>query len=732
LPYKHFWEGKYAVLKVEPHMPSAVRVKLPPPEELPPSPPANDHSSLALYVALKGFPELGADNLLNPQISGKYSLVVGQVCRQSHLEFLRLGSLSEEQRLARRARIYQLLMEIALNTAGLEADWASIPHRERVKTITSIEAELSSLENEEAREAGVAVAARMAADYMLGDMEKVMSSNPRTKSMLASMAGKIRARIEESKPASSFTREAVRELQGNAYYRMSKQGLCRFGNDYALGLRWLRHLGFVQVSTNPVLAAEAYKDDPSLWDKFKEYLRKNPELLRKVEEDPDALAMAATLIALWPNMEVLRPAAYLLDFQDGMVSYQLNPNVADSVEGSLRDALKIYELCEEYFKRYDAYLLWGWPSYLERGRPNIVFKVAGSSEAAIEITRRLESLGIGTNNTVTFTVSQEVQLILAKIEGRVEAVKRGVKPTKVYETNMGGRLEAHLREVKAAELISEALRKLDQPEQALAELARRLGVPGAEPGKKWKAPTGWGYSVEAATLEEKVGLVASQAYVKTLASRDLAEFLAGAGVCGATADEALSNLKKIEEAISLAGTLVAQRVWWIFFSDENYGKWLAYIVRKYSLSPEQAEDVLRGIDVLPASKRKPADTYLTLARRNMTNTEFPNHQLNVHLEYAEKGLKLEDYDWSILRKHSDAIKETLMTIEDFRKAYELTPELAGILTEAGVQGVEEMGMGGLKPGEWASFGSRVKTMKGFTEAYNAFREECVRKARELT
>lgn len=700
-------------------------------EELPTVPPTHDHSSLAVYLALKGYPELGADNILNPVTIGEYSRIVGQVCRQAHLEFLRLESASSEEKLAKRAWIYQLLIEIALNTAGLEADWAKIPEKERVKALSFIREEVSSLEKEERSKVAEPVSAKYIVDHILGDMKKVMSSNPKTKSMLAWMAEKIEKKIDPAFPASSFLFEAVRELQANAYYKMSKLGLCRFGNDYALGLRWLRHMGFVQVSTNPVLAAEAYKDDPSLWDRFKDYLKKHPELVENIEKDPDALAMAATLIALWPNMEVLRPAAYLLDFQDGMVSYQLNPNVADDVEGSLRDAMRIYQLSEDYFRRYDAYLLWGWPSHLERGRPNIVFKVAGSSEASIEITRRLESLGIGTNNTVTFTVSQEVQLILAKIEGRTEAVKRGVGLTKVYETNMGGRLEAHLREAKAAELILEALRRLEQPEQALAELAKRLGVPGAEPGKTWRAPTGWGYSVEASSLEEKAYLTASQAYIKTLASEALADFLLKAGTHGKTLEEVMAYLKRYEEAISLAGTLVAQRVWWIFFSDENYPKWISYLVKNYGINPTQAEQVLRGIDVLPASKRKPSDTYLTLARRNMTNTEFPNHQLNVHLEYAEKGLRLEDYDWSITRKHSSAVLETLLTIEDFKKAYELTPELIKILKEVGVYGVEEMGTSGLKPNEWASFGSRTKTMKGFTEAYNAFREECIRKAREL-
>ena len=89
----------------------------------------------------------------------------------------------------------------------------------------------------------------------------------------------------------------MRTIQSNIYYQMVKKGMCKFGNDYALGLKWLRHLGYVQVSTNPVLAAIAYNDDPELWD--------------------------------------------------------------------------------EFLRRYDAYLTWGYSNVSETGRPNIVFKVAG-------------------------------------------------------------------------------------------------------------------------------------------------------------------------------------------------------------------------------------------------------------------------------------------------------------------------------------------------------------------
>ncbi|PLJ77191.1 transaldolase family protein [Infirmifilum sp. SLHALR2] len=694
-------------------------------EHLPEAPPVSDHSSLAVFAALRGYPDLGADNLLNPLTSTRYSEIVGQLTRKAHLTVLQ--ALSSEEAL-KALRTYALVAEVALNTAGLEMLWARVPEVERQKAFGFAVEELRSLEDEERSKLGAPLLSKAVVDYYLGDMRKVMSSNPKAKSMLAWMADEATKLIDGEHPLSSFVTAMRKLFESNAYYRMTLQGLCRFGNDYALGLRWLRRLGFVQVSTNPVLAAEAYRDDPSLWDRFREYLKSRRDLLADLEGKGDELAMAATLLALIPNMEVFRPVAFLLDFKDGVVSYQLNPNVADSVEGSVKDALRIYAMAEEYFTRYDAYLLWGWPSYMERGRPNIVFKVAGSSGASIEITRVLESLGIGTNNTVTFSVSQEVSLILAKIEGRASAVRRGVRLTKVYETNMGGRLEAHLREVKACELIKTALKLYDDPEAALSQLAQRLGVPEAKPGGVWRGQSGWGYGLEARTLEEKAELVSSQAYIRSLVNDALIDFLAGAGVCGATREEVRACLEAWERAISLSGTFVAQRVWGIFFSEGNRRLWLSYIVRKYGLAPEQAEEVLDGIDVLPASKRKPADTYCTLAARNMTNTEFPNHQLNVHLEYLHGRVRLEDYMMAVAVNWGPSELDLLLKWAEFRKAYDLTPELKRALKEAGLD-VDGYGESGVRVEEWASFGPRVKTMRGFTEAYNRFREECLKVAR---
>lgn len=697
-------------------------------EELVTPPKSLDHADHVLKTALMGYPELAADHLLNPSLPGRFTEVIGSLIRRAKLEFLKPGT--PEEVAVRRARIYDVFLEIAINLYGMEKDWMGLSDEEASEAEKMIIEALKEFESIEREEKGSPEALEAVVKLKIEDMKKVMAGDPRgRKGMIAFMGENVEKSLDPSNLAESFLQAMKREIQTNVYYIMSKLGMCRFGNDYAIGLRWLRRLGYVQVSTNPVLAAIAYRDDPSLWDKFREYLRKHPELLEDPEGKADELAMAGTMLALWPNMEVFRPIFFLKDYMDGMISYQLNPNVATSVEGSLKDAYEIYTRTEEYFRTYDAYLVWGWPLHVERGRPNIVFKVAGNSPAAITITTELEARGMGTNNTVVYTVSQEARLILAKFEGMARAMKLGIKVTRNYETNMGGRLEDHLREVIAADFIKKALEKAENKEEALFQLAKALKVPVEAPSGTWKGTSGWGYDIVADTLEKKIELVSSRAYIKRLDVDPLAEFLTQYGVFR-TKEEAVKKLGEIEEAVRMSGTLVAQRVWWLFFSAENKPKWLAWLIKKYGLTPEQAERILDAIDVLPASKRKPMDTYLTLARNNMTNTEFPNHQLAVLKTYMEPGFRLEEYDNAILKKHDDKYVKILYEYEDFVKAYELTPYLVEVFKEAGID-VSGMGVNGLRPEEWEQFGSAVKTMRGFTEAYIKFREKCVEVAKEV-
>ncbi len=709
------------------------------PEKLPDIPDSLDHVDHVVKTALRGYPELAADHLINPELKGELSRIIGDLVRQLDIVFEGSVVLGDKA-VVKRARAYHLLLEIALNLFGYERILAGFSDSEVDVSLQYIENALNRWEYIERREnGGKAPIAEAVVRMLVNDMKKVMASNPRAEGMVAVIGRSVEARLDPGCWTVSFLKAMKKEIEGNIYYRISRLGMCRFGNDYALGLRWLRRLGYVQVSTNPTLAAIAYDDDPSLWDVFRKVLKEevatiNPEWLKDPDRYCDELAMRATMVALWPNMEVFRPIFFLRNYRDGMISYQLNPNVADSVEGSLNDAFKIYMAAQNHFKKYDAYLLWGYSVKLERGRPNIVFKVAGSSPAAIDITRELESRGIGTNNTVTFTVAQEATLIIAKIEGMVEAVKRGIRITRCYETTMGGRLDDHMREYVAASLVKEALAKLKDDrmrEEALKVLASMIKASiKMEPNGRWIGATGWGYDLEATTIDEKVELLCSRANLRPLYKDGFAEFLVKYGVLECSIEEARKMLEEAERNIGYGGILVSQRVWSLFFSRESKQKWIGYLISKYGLTAEQAAEIMDVIDILPASKRKPDETLLTFAGNNMTNTEFPDQQMAVVKATSSPSFKLEDYEYSILRKHDERIVEWLMKWDDFVKAFELTPQLRKKFEEVGVD-VSGMGERGLPPEEWSSFGSTYKTMRGFKQSYITFREKAVNIAKEV-
>ncbi len=181
------------------------------------------------------------------------------------------------------------------------------------------------------------------------------------------------------------------------------------------------------------------------------------------------------MTSLLPNILDFRPIALLSDFEDGMVSIQLNPQKASNLEESLKDALTFYSMLQEILGKYDAFLMPGTHSS-EKTRPNIVFKVSTTGVESVNLTERLDRMGIGTNNTVTFTVSQEVRLTLVAMRGLASAIKSGIPITTIYITNMEGRLEDHLREIEAASLLRMTLEKDSDELVKIDSALRRAGV----------------------------------------------------------------------------------------------------------------------------------------------------------------------------------------------------------------------------------------------------------------
>ncbi len=664
-----------------------------------------DHVGHVVQLVGWGQTALAADHLLFPELTGVLPAVVGGIIRQLNLRFAESrvlpgdGVEAATRKVRQRQFCYEALLETAINFAGAESRW--LDGAERCQAVGAIRAALAEWEAREAAEGPGSVAAAVVRRF-LARMKLVQKGA----SMVAKTAERIERALDFGKPVLLAFLDAARaEIESNVYLRMVREGYCRFGNDYALGLRWLRHLGFEQVSTNPVLARLAYSDDPSLGRAFQDEARRHPrvaEWRRRPEAHGDEIALFATLLALWDNLHVYRPIFFLLGDSSGggVVSFQLNPNIAHLVQESVRDVFAAFAAAAEDLAVYDDYLLAGYAATRERARPNMVIKVAACAPAAREIARTINGYGFGSNITVIYSVAQEVTMVLEELAGMAAAVKKGVVPTQLYMTNMGGRFESHLREVKL--------------EQLFAALKARLGEAAAlERVNRLAAANGSTAKVQAARGYEAKVVAATRYGVQRTLDAHVSAALDG------VATEA--ELRSWEDAIGKAGTLVARRAWRIFWSAQNRPRWVEYLVRRHAITPDQAALLLSRLCYLPASKRKPQDTYWTLTDTSMVHTEFPNHQENVRRMAEEPGFDLPGYRESITHEFLDEVVERLNTIPDFRVGYELNPDLSQILRDAGIPG--DFGSGGHTPEEWAEFGPVQKTVAEFKAAYDGFRGE---------
>ncbi|MEM4584608.1 MAG: transaldolase family protein, partial [Ignisphaera sp.] len=602
-----------------------------------PVPPAVDHADHMLKTALAGYTKLAADHILHYDMKNMLLDVLGSFIRRANL-IIRSESLSTTDlerlntRILRRARIYDTVIELIMNLVGVESRWSGFDEETIEEAITILTNALNEWEDIERIELGSPNVLLATIELNVKEMLKVNKG----KSLVAEMARKIMNSIDMDAVAKSFVLAVRNVFTENVYRKSYEKGLCKFGNDYALGLRWLRHLGYVQVSTNPVLAGKAYDDDPDLWNRFIDYARnilskKYPEWFKDPDRYADDIAMEATRFALLDNFYVFRVPFILSRYHDGLVSYQLNPLIANNVEKSV-EAAKIFAMrLEEDLKIYDEYLWWGY-NVSEKGRPNLVIKVAAGYPESIEIAERLNEIGIGQNITVSYTVAQEVLVAFGAMKGMAKAVKKGIIPTQTYDTNMGGRLEDHLREDIAAKLLMKALENVDEDKKMmlLEKLAKGLKVDEAT----WT-------KIKSLNIRDIVDYLCSHRVLgRDLIREPYIEVLAETGAYGSRED-VLKMLKPLEMALKLSGTYVAQRVYEILFSPWNREKWIEYLVREFGIRRDQAEMILDRIDLLPASKRKPIDTLYTYASRNMTNTEFPDHQLSVVKEVIEKNIRLD-------------------------------------------------------------------------------------------
>jgi len=600
-------------------------------------------------------------------------------------------------------QVCRMLIRLGMNFAGCDAEIVGYSADEAEEALENVLSAMDGLDSGETAAMGKVVAG------FLADMRSVNQGD----SLSGLLAERIEAELDSAMPGRSFLTLFKKHMRSGVYWRMIREGYCKFGNDFARGLEYLRHFGFCQVSTNPVLAAKAFDEAPDLKDELKREIEKHNEWKKNPHAYADKMAMAATLIALWPNLSLFRPLALHARLKDYMVSFQLNPNIADQADASIEDARNAYNLAANFLRGYDDLLGLGERS--GKLGPCIVFKVSGSHEAARRITTILNSEGIGTNNTVVYTVAQEIQLILDAFEGKAMALRNGKPVVRTYETNMGGRFVSHLREVEAESIFTAAAEKAGE-DKALAildTLAVSLGVDNDTLQK-----------VKSASVAEKAREICAFKFLRTLNNPEVLK-------AAEAADRSAETVKILEEDLKKGGTLVARRVYWVFYAPENRPKWISYLQKTYNLTEDQAKWVLASMDVLPASKRIPEDSFHTLGSANMCNTEFPNHSRAVQMASEKEGFKLEDLKDSILDTYEPGVAERLRRQPDFCRGYDLTPSLKDFLMN--VVGIDagNWQTKGLEPAGWPGFGAVLKTSAEFKAAYDALADRCVEIAKAV-
>ncbi len=593
------------------------------------------------------------------------------------------------------AEVCRTLIRLGMNFVGRDAEIVGYGADESDRALEQVLAAIDDLEG--------AIMADVVAEF-LDDMKSVNLSD----SLSGLLAERIEADLNNASPGRSFLTLLKSQMRGGVYWRMIGEDYCKFGNDFARGLEYLRHYGFCQVSTNPVLAAKAFDEDGSLAEQLKVEIDKHDDWKQDPEAHADEIAMAATLIALWPNLSIFRPLAVHTELRDYMVSFQLNPNIADQADESIEDARNAYGLASDFLERYDRLL--GLGDRSGRINPNIVFKVAASHEAARKITTTLNGNAIGSNNTVVYTVAQEVQLILDAFEGKARAAAAGEQVVRTYETNMGGRFVSHLREVEAEKIFLAAAARAGEGKasELIGALAADLGAEDSAGG----------------SLADTAREVCAYAHLKTL---DHPIVLEAAEAAGQSADA----IRLLEDDLKKAGTLVARRVYRIFFSPENRPKWVEHLKKTYGVTHDQALWIVDSMDVLPASKRIPDDSFHTLGASNMCNTEFPNHARAVQVASEAEGFNLEDFRDAVLDTYEPGVDQRLRELPDFCRGYDLTPSLKGFLQNVVDIDVAGWQTRGLEPGDWPDFGSVQKTSAEFRAAYDTFAAQCIAIAKEV-
>ena len=202
----------------------------------------------------------------------------------------------------------------------------------------------------------------------------------------------------------------------NPYLKwLSKTATCWWNDSAELaGMEQAIENGATGVTTNPILVKRSLFAEPGSW---RPYMRGAIGL--KGDEKVEEIIRSVT-VEIAKKFETVYKAT---DRAQGYVCAQVNPNLQGDAEKMLKMG-----------KRLAAWA------------PNVAVKVPATAAGA-EAIEELSALGVATVGTVSFTVSQAVEIARRQHMGAKRAKSAGRKPGAAFSVIMVGRLDDYLRDV---------------------------------------------------------------------------------------------------------------------------------------------------------------------------------------------------------------------------------------------------------------------------------------------
>jgi transaldolase len=158
---------------------------------------------------------------------------------------------------------------------------------------------------------------------------------------------------------------------------------------------------FRGVTTNPILSMDAIKYDRPRWQQFaSDVIAQNPGI------DKEALFWSLYREIVRLGSEMFLPLFEATGYREGYLSAQVDPRKSFDKTAMLAQAVELHAI-----------------------NPNVMIKVPGTS-VGYEVIEELTALGISTNNTLTFVVSQLMDCADSVRRGLAMAEANGVDLTR--------------------------------------------------------------------------------------------------------------------------------------------------------------------------------------------------------------------------------------------------------------------------------------------------------------